>query len=95
MSIDELSLEEREIHINQNADDRSVWSIYTDDPVWIKRLNKIVDKASEGSGVTREEAGIGFRYLMPVKYVAIRPPRKLSAEQKARLAQRLANSRKT
>jgi hypothetical protein len=85
MSIDELSLEEREIHINQNASDRSVWSIYTDDPVWIKRLNKIVDSSSEDSGITREEVGVGFRYTLPVKYVTIRPPRRLSEEQKASL----------
>lgn len=38
----DLLLEERETHLNLIAADRSTWEVYTDDPVMIKRLDKIV-----------------------------------------------------
>lgn len=46
MSLDDLSLEERETHINQSADNRSIWTIYTDDTVMVKRLNKVLDSST-------------------------------------------------
>ena len=90
MEISDLLLEERETHINQTANDRSKWIIYTDDPVWINRLDKMLGNDE----VTRTANGIGFLYVVPVSYVRVKPPRKLSEEHKAKLREQLAKRRK-
>ncbi len=94
LSAKDLTLEERETHINQTADNRNTWTIYTDDAVMTTRLDKIVE-ARANNEVTREAQGIGFSYTLPANYVRIRAPRILSSEQRDRLKKQLAKGRET
>lgn len=83
----ELSNAERETHINQCADDRSMWECYTDDPVWIARLEKI--------GIKPDKAiGAGFRYTIPDNQITVRRAKKPMTEaQRVKLAKRLNDAR--
>ena len=49
------------------ADDRSRWIVYTDDPVWIERLNKI------GADFICD-VGFGSEYSVPNNWVKIKRP---------------------
>ena len=62
-----LHLDETEIHLSQMADDRARWIIYTDDPVWISRLEKI------GADFICD-VGFGAEYQIPDNWVKIKPP---------------------
>lgn len=78
-----LSLDERETHLSLPASDRSTWSIYTDDPVMMKRLDRI--KAT----LTHEHVGGGRSYTLPNKQVTLRKLRKLTEAQRKEIAERL------
>ncbi len=84
----ELSNAERETHISQCADNRAMWEIYTDDPVWQARLQKL--------GIEPfKTIGEGMWCTVPAAQVAIRKAkRKLTEAESARLAERLSASRK-
>ena len=73
-----LRLDETETHLSQMADDRSRWIVYTDDPVWVARLNKI-----NASLICKTD--FGFEYEIPDSWVKIKPPRKLSDKQRKAL----------
>ena len=36
-----LTVAERETHLNMTGDDHGTWDVFTDDPFWIARLDKI------------------------------------------------------
>ena len=36
-----LTIAERETHLNMTGDDHGTWDVFTDDPFWIARLDKI------------------------------------------------------
>lgn len=76
-----LTNEERETHINMVADDRSVWEVYSDDPVMMARLDKI--------GVAYKTTAVGKWYRLNAKQVSLR--KMPTAEQRAA---RAANLRK-
>lgn len=87
--MNELSNAERETHLNLVADDRSTWIVYSDDPVMIRKLDRI------GAKLVKAE-GFGKHFELDAKQVLLRKApqkRNLTDEQKAELRERLAKSR--
>jgi hypothetical protein len=81
----ELSNAERETHLSMVAQDRSIWHVYSDDPVMLRRIEAI------GAKLIRIAAdGLGRHYELPANQVSLRNVRKpMSEEQRARLADRM------
>lgn len=75
-----LSNEERETHISMTGDNRKEWIVFSDDPVWIRKLDKLA---------TGIDVGKGREYRLQANQVSLRNPRKLSEEQRQALAERL------
>ncbi len=93
-----LSRYEQETIINFNAEENTA-EIYTADPVWIRKLDKLVEQNPEqfGPGRTERLEGevIAKRYSFPKRFITIRSKdvkRKLTDEQKAELAERLSKN---
>lgn len=83
----ELSNAERETHLNLIADDRSVWEVFSDDPVMMARLDKIAEVA--------EVVGGGKRYRLRADQVVLRTgKRRVSEAQRLQMAERLRNMRR-
>lgn len=82
-----LTLAETETHLNMTADDRSVWIVFSDDPVMMRRLDRI--------GEFVRVVGAGKEYRLSATQVTLRAKKKpLSDEQKARLAQQFTRHAK-
>ena len=75
-----LSREEQETIINLLASDEEA-SIYTCDPVWMRKLAKLADKAPESFLMTKQTEN-SVEYTCPKKCVSIHTPRKTSQKQK-------------
>lgn len=89
--VSNLTQQEMETHLNMTADDRSLWSIYSDDPVMQRRLESV---GAEVTGAAKD--GIGKFYTLPANQVSFRqPPKPMSEERKAHLATQLQRVRKT
>ena len=73
-----LTKYEQETIINFNAGDEMA-SVYSQDPVWIRKLDKLVEKSPECYRVSKE-LGVGREYEMPKKLVVL-----LSKERAATL----------
>lgn len=83
------TLSEMETHLNMTADNRSVWEVFSDDPVLQRRLESV------GATLVREESSGGKHYTLPDSQITFRKPRKpMDAARKAQLAAQLAESRK-
>jgi hypothetical protein len=93
-----LTLDEMETHFNIVASDRSIVEIYSDDPVYQRKLEAV------GAFLVREEPDrCGKHYTLPAKQLSLRRPmtkQSFTAEQKAaqvlrgqKLAQARAASR--
>jgi hypothetical protein len=83
----ELLPEERETHINMTGDNHDVWVVFTDDPYWIRKL----DKVAQGKPV-----GNGKEYKLRADQVVIRSGKKqLSETHKAQLAIKMRSLRKS
>jgi len=89
----DLTNAERESHINQCASDRSFWIYFTDDPVRIAQLDKLVSSGDIELITARKE---GKEYRILDGQVSIRKKRKpMSEKQRAAAAKRLAAARST
>jgi len=78
-----LTNEERETHLNQTADDRSTWELFSDDPVMIARIDKL--------GIVGIPVGEGKCYTLDKSQVSIRKKRTpMSDEQREAAASRFA-----
>ena len=75
----DLTNAERETHFNQNADDRSVWEVATNDPVWVARMEKA------GATLIRKRGETHF-FTMPDSQFTVR--KALSPEQRAAQVER-------
>lgn len=82
----DLSLEERETHLNQSAADRKVWEMATDDPVWIGRMEKL------GIAPDRTRGATHF-YTIPDNQITVRRKVVRSEESKRAAAERLRAAR--
>ena len=79
----QLSLEERETHISQSADDRSIWNVFSDDLVFHQRMERL-------NIAPHKEIGEGRWYRLNRSQVRIVKAQKpLTDAQKAERVQRL------
>lgn len=82
--------EEQETIINYNQSGDTA-SVYTFNPTLIKQLDRL---AKEYDTVIKESETESSRtYIIPKKWVKIRPPRKMSDENKQKAAERLKKAR--
>mgnify|MGYP001612907690 FL=1 len=78
----ELSNAERETHLNMMADDRSVWIVFTDDPVLMRKFDTIAEFV--------EVVGGGKRYKLRTDQVLLRAgKRTVSEENRRKFAERM------
>jgi hypothetical protein len=83
-----LTLAEKETHFNMTADDRSIYHIYSDDEVMMRKLESI------GAKLVKTEAHGGKHYTLPASQISLRKPRApMSEAQKAKLSRQLAKAR--
>lgn len=86
-----LTKYEQETIFNYNQEEKTA-SCYTHDPSLIRKLDKLAEN-DEAIIVVRE--GDGWKeYNLPKKYLKVRPPRKLSDEQREEMANRMKSMRK-
>lgn len=79
-NIDDLTLEERETHFNMTGDNHDLFEVYSDDPYWIRRLDKI-------AVAWRIEYGGGKHYRLDASQITVRAkPKELSESEKERRA---------
>lgn len=67
-----LTAAEREIRLSMMGDNHGEWDVFTDDPFWIARLNKIA--------TAYKVNGEGRWYKIPANQVTIRAPAKALTE---------------
>ncbi len=78
-----LTLAERETRISMMADDRSTWSIGSDDPVWQARFEAIGATLVSQRGEWKE-------YTLPANRISLRNERKpMPEERRVELATRM------
>lgn len=79
-----LTLEEMETSLYCNATDRGTWHVYSDDPVWQRRLE------AAGATLVQETHGGGKKYTLRADQITFRKGKRvISDERKAQLAARL------
>ena len=83
---------EQETIVNTDADTK-VASVYTADPVYIRKLDALVKKYPEIYKVVKEDK-LSKTYEFPKKLLSFRSPRILTEEQKAECIARLEAVRK-
>lgn len=94
-----LSRYEQEVVIGFNAEEDAA-DLYTADPVWIRKLDRLVEQNPEQFKLVRVETCQGDvvskRYTFPKRFVSVRSKdvkRELTDEQRAELAERLGRAR--
>lgn len=94
-----LSRYEQEVVTNFNAAEDTA-EIYTADPVWMRKLDKLVEQNPEQFKPGRAESCKGEvvakRYSFPKRFITIRSKdvkRELTDEQREELAERLSKAR--
>lgn len=76
----ELSPDERETNISMTGDNHDSWTVYSDDPYWQRRIEKL--------GVPFEVCGAGRRYRLTADQVLLRKgKRQVSEAQRRAFAQ--------
>lgn len=81
----DMSLDERETHLNLTAQDRQDgkdWEVYTDDPVMMRKFESLGIEGKEGM------RGGGKIYLVPQNQITFRRKRVMTDEQRAELSRR-------
>lgn len=90
-----LSRYEQETIITFNAE-KDIASIYTLDPVWQRKLDRLAEKSPSFYECVRAD-GIGKAYTMPKRFLSFRTKEKtvtLTEEQKEKAKQRLRKAEK-
>ena len=88
--MNDLTNAERETILTLSADDRGTWNVFCDDPVMIRKLEKI------GATLTEDKMG-GKVYTLPAACVLLRKQpakRQLTDDQRAELAARMRSFNK-
>jgi len=83
--IEDMTLDERETHLNLGAGDRQDgkdWEVITDDVVMIRKF------ASLGIDGKELSAGGAWKFMIPQNQITFRKKRVLSEEQRAELSRR-------
>lgn len=82
---------EQETIFNYNQEEKTA-SCYTCDAALIRKLDRLIEK---GEAITVSREGDGWKeYLFPKSWLKVRPPRKLSDEQRENLANCMKSMRK-
>lgn len=85
-NVPDLTLEEQETIFLYNQKNKTC-DVSTSDRALIRKLDAIVNDNSEAVKVTSRE---GYaEYTIPKKWIKVRPPRKMSDEQKALASERM------
>lgn len=94
-----LSKVEQEVVITFNAGEDTA-DFYTADPVWIRKLDRLVeqnpDQFKQGRVEKYNGKVIAKRYTLPKRFISIRSrdvKRELTEEQRAEIGQRLNKAR--
>lgn len=89
-----LSRYEQEVIVNFNAGDEEA-SLYTSNPVWIRKMDKLLEQNPEqfrsGRVVTVRGKIVSKEYSFPKRFITIRSKdvkRELSEEQRKEIAER-------
>lgn len=77
-----LTLAEQETLIYQNASDRTIWYVYSDDAVRQRQMEKL------GLELVKEEASGGKHYRLPDNQLTLRRKRVLTEKQRQKLSER-------
>lgn len=80
----ELQPDERETRISMSGDDHDTWYVYTDDPYWIRRLDKLAEFV--------RDYGYGREYKLRADQLLIRAGKRqveMTDERRALLAARM------
>lgn len=86
-----LTKYEQETIFNYNQEEKTV-SCFTRDPALIRKLDRLCENGEE---ITVAREGDGCKeYTFPKSWLKVRPPRKLSDEQRQKLANRMKSMRK-
>ena len=83
-----IDTESRETHLNMTGNEHGVWYVMSDDPYWIRRLDKVAEFV--------RETGQGREYKLKASQVTIRgerQKRELTDEQREIIRERFAKSR--
>jgi hypothetical protein len=83
INIRELTLEERETHISMSRDKPGEWDVYTDDPIMIRKFERI------GLECYHTAAGGGKFFTLPDSQITIRKKRIVSEEERERKRQQI------
>ena len=75
-----MKLSEMETTINFYADEKRA-RIYTCDPAWIGKLNKLCALAPDECKLERSD-GVGYWFTLPRVFIKLRPKRTLSEKQR-------------
>lgn len=86
-----LSRYEQETVITYNEEEKTA-SVYTHNKALLRRLDKLAQERPDECRIEKARPDAAD-YIIPKAWVRIRPPRRMSPEQKARCAERLANAR--
>lgn len=79
----EIVLDHRETVLNMTADNHGEWEVFTDDPYWIRRLERL-------SVQSTKKVGEGFKYKLRADQVLIRAgKRQVSEEQRQKSSERM------
>jgi len=82
-----LGNDERETHLSLSAGDRTMWDVFTDDPVMSRKLESI------GAQLIQLR-GRGRQYRLPANQVTLRKPvRRMTTPERKAAAVRLAAAR--
>ena len=81
------SKEELETIITFNEAEKTA-SVYSCSSRYIERMNKLAEAEPDNVKLTRKDSG-GVEFTVPKSWVKIRPPRKISNEQRQAAAERL------
>lgn len=83
--------EEQETVISFTADDKMA-QVYTCDAVYIRKLDRLCEKAPEQYNVIQQD-DYSKTYTMPKRLVSFRIPREMTEEQRVAAVERLAKAR--
>lgn len=84
--MDALTNAEREVHLSMVADKHDTWEVYSDDPMWVARLDKIA--------TAYKVSAIGKWYRLTAGQVTIKKERlPMTDEQRKAATERLAKGR--
>lgn len=88
-----VPFEERETTINIDFEDKKAY-VYSSHPKTVDYLISLTREYGDAASVDLLDAS-GVQVIMPMSWIRIKPPNRMSDEARARAAERLASVRRT